>query len=151
MYCPFCSHDITQVLETRYQEDDNSIKRKRKCESCHGKFVTFESVQLSFPLVIKKDNSRQAYQRKKIEKSLMLALRKRPISIETLHITIQSIEQILLLIPKEISSQEIGILIMEALKKLDKIAYIRFASVYKNFENISDFKSVMKELGKNNG
>ncbi len=152
MRCPFCSSSNTQVLETRYQEDDNSIKRKRRCEECNSRFVTFEIVQLSFPLVIKKDGRREAYQRKKLEKSMVIALRKRPISLQTLEQAIRNIEKVLLIIPqKEINSQYIGTLMLEELKTIDKVAYIRFASVYQNFEDISDFNNMLQQLGKSSG
>ncbi len=149
MHCPFCRHNSTQVLETRYQDNDNKVKRKRKCDSCGEKFLTFEAIDLTFPLVIKKDGSKQAYQNTKLQKSLILALRKRPISLQTLHDTVTQIENKLLTIPKEVSSQQIGSFILDALKVLDEVAYIRFASVYRNFDNIADFNQVMQEINQN--
>ena len=149
MHCPFCASHLTQVLETRYQEDDNSIKRKRRCEECNSRFVTFEVVQICFPLVIKKDGITEAYQRKKLEKSMIIALRKRPVSLQTLEQAISNIEKSLLLTAKkQVDSQYIGILMLEQLKSIDKVAYIRFASVYQNFEDISDFNHMLQQLGK---
>jgi transcriptional repressor NrdR len=147
MHCPFCQHENTQVLDTRYQENENIIKRKRKCESCNAKFTTFETVHLSFPSILKRDGTRESYQRSKIEKSMLIALRKRPISLPELDNAIKNIEAKILAIPeREVPSKQIGIIMLDILKSIDKIAYIRFASVYQNFENVNDFNNLIIDL-----
>jgi transcriptional repressor NrdR len=147
MHCPFCKCENTQVLETRYQDVDNTIKRKRKCDACQARFVTLEVAHLLFPLIIKKDKRREAYQRSKLEKSMMIALRKREVSIPKLEQAMHNIEQLLLSSSqREIPSLQIGLWILQELKKMDKVAYMRFASVYQNFADINEFALILQEL-----
>ncbi len=147
MHCPFCKHENTQVLETRYQDIDNTMKRKRKCDNCHARFATVEVAHLLFPLIVKKDQRREAYQHAKLEKSMLIALRKREVSIPKLEQAIHNIEQMLLTSPeREVQSFQIGLWILHELKKLDKVAYMRFISVYKNFSDINEFSNILNEL-----
>ncbi|NMM38988.1 MAG: transcriptional repressor NrdR [Glaciimonas sp.] len=148
MKCPFCHHEDTQVLDTRASEEGDSIRRRRRCIKCEKRFTTYERIELTMPVIVKKNGSRVDFAAGKLRASLMLALRKRPVSAEAVDATISRIEQkILSLGEREISSGHIGELIMEELRQLDNIAYIRFASVYKNFEDLGAFQDAIKEVG----
>jgi transcriptional repressor NrdR len=147
MKCPFCHHEDTQVLDTRASEEGDSIRRRRRCAKCEKRFTTYERIELTMPVIVKKNGSRVEFAAGKLRASLMLALRKRPVSAEAVDATISRIEEkILSLGEREISSQRIGECIMEELKLLDKIAYIRFASVYRSFEDVAEFQSVIAEI-----
>jgi transcriptional repressor NrdR len=147
MKCPFCSHADTQVVETRMAEDGDFIRRRRQCAHCEKRFTTYERPDVTFPAVVKKDGRRIEYERAKLLGSLNLALRKRPVSTEQIDSAVERIEEKLLnLGVREIPSSRIGELVMRELKKLDKVAYIRFASVYRSFEDVDDFKSVVDEF-----
>lgn len=147
MKCPFCHHEDTQVLDTRASEEGDSIRRRRRCAKCEKRFTTYERIELTMPVIVKKNGSRVEFAAGKLRASLMLALRKRPVSAELVDATISRIEEkILSLGEREISSQRIGECIMEELKLLDKIAYIRFASVYRSFEDVAEFQNVIAEI-----
>ena len=147
MKCPFCGHADTQVVETRMAEDGDFIRRRRQCAHCEKRFTTYERPDLTFPAVVKKDGRRIDYERTKLIASLNLALRKRPVSTEQIDSAVERIEEKLLnLGVREIPSSRIGELVMRELKKLDKVAYVRFASVYRSFEDVDDFKSVVDEI-----
>ncbi|MES2014935.1 MAG: transcriptional regulator NrdR [Pseudomonadota bacterium] len=147
MKCPFCQHDDTQVLDTRVSEDD-SIRRRRRCAKCDKRFTTKERIELSMPIIVKKNGSRSEYATAKLRGSLMLALRKRPVSAEAIDMAIAAIEENLLTSgQREVESGYVGELVMAELKRLDKIAYIRFASVYKNFEDLAEFQDAIAEVG----
>ena len=147
MKCPFCGHLETQVVETRLAEDGGFIRRRRQCTACEKRFTTYEKPELSFPPIVKKDGRRIEYQRDKLRASLNLALRKRPVSTEQVDSAIERIEEKLLAMPsREVASNRIGELVMRELKKLDKVAYVRFASVYRSFEDIDDFKTLVDEV-----
>jgi transcriptional repressor NrdR len=149
MRCPFCSHTDTQVVETRISEDADSIRRRRQCASCEKRFTTYERAEVSFPAVVKKDGRRIDYETIKLRASLNLALRKRPVSTEQIDSAIERIEEKLLASPtREVQSSRIGELVMRELKRLDKVAYIRFASVYRSFEDIDDFRALVDEVRK---
>lgn len=149
MKCPFCSHDETQVVETRVSEDGGFIRRRRQCGACEKRFTTYERPEVSFPVVVKKDGRRIEYDASKLRASFALALRKRPVSTEQVGAAIERIEEKLLnLGQREIPSQRVGELVMRELKKLDKVAYIRFASVYRSFEDIDEFKTLVDEVRK---
>ncbi len=149
MRCPFCSHADTQVVETRISEDADSIRRRRQCASCEKRFTTYERPEVSFPAVVKKDGRRIDYETIKLRASLNLALRKRPVSTEQIDSAIERIEEKLLASPtREVQSSRIGELVMRELKRLDKVAYIRFASVYRSFEDIDDFRALVDEVRK---
>ena len=147
MKCPFCSHLETQVVETRVAEEANFIRRRRQCGACEKRFTTYERPDVSFPSVVKKDGRRIEYKRSKILGSMNLALRKRPISTEEVDAAIERIEETLLNLGlREVASNRLGELVMQELKKIDKVAYIRFASVYRRFEDINEFKTLVDEV-----
>lgn len=149
MKCPFCSHSETQVVETRISEDGDSIRRRRQCASCEKRFTTYERADVSFPSIVKKDGRRIEYERAKLLASMKLALRKRPVSIEQVDGAVARIEEKLLLLGvRELPSARIGELVMRELKKLDKVAYVRFASVYRSFEDIDEFKTLVDEVSR---
>lgn len=147
MKCPFCSHVDTQVVETRMSEDGDSIRRRRQCGSCQKRFTTYERPDVSFAAIVKKDGRRIEYERAKLLASMKLALRKRPVSTEQVDSAVERIEENLLSQGvRELPSARIGELVMRELKKLDKVAYVRFASVYRNFEDIDEFKTLVDEV-----
>ena len=147
MHCPYCSHTDTQVLDTRISEEGDSIRRRRRCESCERRFTTYERPELAMPVVVKKNGSRAEYDRAKLSGSLHLALRKRPVSAQAVEAAIGRIEDKLLSSgDREVPSERLGELVMRELKKIDKIAYIRFASVYRSFEDIDEFADVIREV-----
>jgi transcriptional repressor NrdR len=147
MKCPFCSNDETQVVETRVSEDGDFIRRRRQCIACEKRFTTYERPDVTFPAVVKKDGRRIDYERAKLQASMNLALRKRPVSTEQVDGAVERIEEKLLgLGVREIPSARIGELVMRELKKLDKVAYVRFASVYRSFEDIDEFKTLVDEV-----
>jgi transcriptional repressor NrdR len=139
--CPFCGHDDSQVKDSRPTEDNSAIRRRRQCEGCGGRFTTFERIQLRELVVIKSEGTREAFDREKLERSLSVACRKRPVDnaqIEKLASAIQ--RQLETLGESEIETKRIGEFVMDGLKALDSVAYIRFASVYKDFNEAKDFE-----------
>jgi transcriptional repressor NrdR len=149
MKCPFCGNADTQVVETRMAEDGDFIRRRRQCAHCEKRFTTYERPDVTFPAVVKKDGRRIDYERAKLLASLNLALRKRPVSTEQVDAAVERIEEKLLnLGVRELASSRIGELVMRELKKLDKVAYVRFASVYRSFEDVDEFKTVVDEIRK---
>ncbi|MEY4643616.1 MAG: transcriptional regulator NrdR [Hylemonella sp.] len=147
MKCPFCGHNDSQVVETRVSEEGDFIRRRRQCGSCEKRFTTYERPEVNFPAIVKKDGRRIEYERDKLRASMNLALRKRPVSTEQVDNAIERIEEKLLTLgQREIASNRIGELVMRELKKLDKVAYVRFASVYRSFEDIDEFKTLVDEV-----
>lgn len=147
MKCPFCADANTQVVDTRENEEGDTVRRRRRCVACEKRFTTYERVELQLPQVIKKNGSRTEYQRDKCKASMMLALRKRPVTTESLDAALDRIEERLVqLAQREVASDRIGELVMRELKKLDNIAYIRFASVYRNFEDVNEFSEAIREV-----
>ena len=147
MKCPFCQHEETQVLDTRVSEEGDSIRRRRRCMHCDKRFTTFERIELAMPVIVKKNGSRTDFDPLKLRASLMLALRKRPVSVEALDEALQRIKDKLLSSgEREVLSGHVGELAMRELKRLDKIAYIRFASVYKSFEDVAEFQNMIEEF-----
>lgn len=147
MKCPFCGHLETPVVETRVSEEGNFIRRRRQCGACEKRFTTYEKPEVSFPAIVKKDGRRIDYDRSKLLGSMRLALRKRPVSTEQVDSAVERIEEKLLALPsREVASTRLGELVMRELKKLDKVAYVRFASVYRSFEDIDDFKTLVDEV-----
>lgn len=147
MHCPFCSHDDTQVMETRTSDSGDSIRRRRRCPQCERRFTTYERVELQMPAVIKSRGVRVDYDRGKVEGSMRLALRKRPVSMEDFEEAVDKIEGRLFKIgTKEVESARIGELVMDELKRLDEVAYIRFASVYRKFEDIAAFTDAIEAM-----
>ena len=147
MKCPFCGHVETQVMETRMSEEGDSVRRRRSCGHCEKRFTTYERPDVSYPAVVKKDGRRIDYNRQKLLDSLNLALRKRPVSTEQVDSAIERIEDKLLTLgQREVTSTRIGELVMRELKKIDKVAYVRFASVYRSFEDVDEFKTLVDEF-----
>ncbi len=141
MRCPFCAHDDSQVKDSRPTEDNTSIRRRRQCESCGGRFTTFERVQLREVAVIKSEGKREPFDRAKIEQSVMLACRKRGIEQERIDQLVSGIQrQVETAGEGEVPSAKIGEMVMEGLRQLDSVAYIRFASVYRDFSEARDFE-----------
>lgn len=149
MKCPFCGHPDTQVVETRESEDGGFIRRRRRCAACDKRFTTYERPDVTFPAIVKKDGRRIEYERAKLLASMKLALRKRPVSTEQVDGAVERIEEKLLNLGlREVLSTRIGELVMYELKKLDKVAYVRFASVYRSFEDMDDFRTLVDEVGR---
>jgi len=147
MRCPFCSNEDTQVVDTRSNEGTNVIRRRRKCPKCDKRFTTYERVELRMPRLVKKDGSRTDFDRDKLVGSLMLALRKRPVATEEIDAAVDRIEEKLRSLgEREVPTTRVGDLVMRELAKLDKIAYIRFASVYRSFESPDDFREAVQEV-----
>lgn len=145
MKCPKCKHDDTKVVDSRETADGSEIRRRRECEKCNFRFTTFEQIETANFLVIKKDGSREPYNRKKIEGGVWKACEKRQVTEKQVHKLIDDLEAKWIGTGKEIPSRTIGEDVMDALKKLDEVAYIRFASVYRHFKDLESFK---KELAK---
>lgn len=149
MKCPFCGHLETQVVETRISEDADFIRRRRQCGACEKRFTTYERPDVSFPAIVKKDGRRIEYKRLKVLGSMNLALRKRTVSTGKVDAAVEHIEEKLLSLGvREVASNHIGELVMQELKKLDKVAYIRFASVYRSFEDIDEFRALVDEVAR---
>ena len=147
MKCPFCANSETQVVETRISEEGDFIRRRRQCGACEKRFTTYERPDVNVPAIVKKDGRRIEFERVKLRASMNLALRKRPVSTEQVDGAIERIEEKLLALgAREVPSTRIGELVMRELKKLDKVAYVRFASVYRSFEDIDEFRALVDEV-----
>ncbi len=147
MKCPFCGAAETTVADTRINDDGDIVRRRRRCLRCDKRFPTCERAEIRLPQVVKKNGSRVEFDREKLSASLWLALRKRPVSAEAIDLAITGIvEKLLTLGEREISSEKIGEMVMAELKHLDKVAYVRFASVYRNFEDVDEFSDIIREV-----
>jgi len=147
MRCTFCEHTETQVSETRESDEGDVIRRRRRCLSCDKRFTTYERPEIALPAVVKKDGTRAEYDPRKLRASMQLALRKRPVSVEQLDAAIVRIEEKLLSSgARELPSTRLGELVMRELKRIDKVAYVRFASVYRSFEDVDEFSKLIKEI-----
>jgi transcriptional repressor NrdR len=147
MRCPFCDHADTQVVETRETDDGAATRRRRRCLQCDKRFTTYERVELALPVLVKRNGMRAEFDRRKLRASMSLALRKRPVSAEAVDAAIHRIEERLLgLGLREVGSERVGELVMRELKKLDKIGYVRFASVYRSFEDVDEFADAIEEV-----
>jgi transcriptional repressor NrdR len=147
MKCPFCHHADTQVIDSRASDEGAVIRRRRRCLGCDKRFTTYERVELAMPTLIKRGGMRAEYDRNKLRASMLLALRKRPVPREAVDEAISRIEEKLLsAAQREVKSEKLGELVMRELKRLDKVAYIRFASVYRSFEDVDEFAEVVKEV-----
>ncbi|MBR3517334.1 MAG: transcriptional repressor NrdR [Lachnospiraceae bacterium] len=147
MKCPFCGHENTRVVDSRPAEDNASIRRRRVCDECDKRFTTYEKVETIPLIVIKKDNNREPYDRKKIEDGILLATHKRPISADEIRTLVNDVEnEIFKREEKEVPSAMIGEIVMERLEKLDTVAYVRFASVYREFKDINTFMDELKKV-----
>ncbi len=146
MKCPYCGYQESKVVDSRHSEDGTSIRRRRECLSCQKRFTTYETVESLPIVVVKKDNSRQAFDRNKVLNGMVRACEKRPVSLRELEAATADIEQIIQnSLEREVSTGKIGELVMERLKPLDEVSYVRFASVYRQFKDINSF---MHELNK---
>lgn len=149
MHCPFCNFTDTKVIDSRLTVDNSKVKRRRECVSCENRWSTLESADLNLPRVIKKDNSREDFSENKVERGIVRALNKRSVDKDAIDIAIQNIKNKLKAISdKEIISSQIGILVMQELKDLDQVAYIRFASVYHSFEDLQAFQDIINIIEK---
>lgn len=147
MKCPFCNNDDTRVIDSRPAEDNNSIRRRRICDECGKRFTTYEKIETIPLIIIKKDNNRETYNRAKIEAGILRACHKRPVSAQDITKLVNDVEnEIFNLEDKEIRSDVIGELVMNKLKDLDAVAYVRFASVYREFKDINTFMDELKSV-----
>ncbi|MBE6014097.1 MAG: transcriptional repressor NrdR [Lachnospiraceae bacterium] len=147
MKCPFCSSDDTKVIDSRPADDNSSIRRRRMCDKCGKRFTTYEKVETIPLVVIKKDNNREPYDRAKIESGVLRACHKRPVSINQINALIDEVEnEVFSMEDKEIPSQVIGEIVMRKLKDLEEVAYVRFASVYREFKDVNTFMDELKKI-----
>lgn len=147
MRCPFCSGEDTQVVETRESDEGDVVRRRRRCAACDKRFTTYERAEFAMPAVVKKDGSRVDFSLDKLRGSMELALRKRPVSIEQVDAAMDRIRDKLLATgAREVASARLGELMMRELKRLDKVAYVRFASVYKSFEDVDEFRQLLEGI-----
>jgi len=145
--CPYCSHDDTQVVETRESDEGDVIRRRRRCLGCDKRFTTYERSEIALPAVVKKDGSRVEFDPAKIRASMLLALRKRPVSTEQVDAALDRIQDKLLASgAREVPSARMGELVMRELKRIDKVAYVRFASVYREFEDVDAFRQLIRDI-----
>jgi transcriptional repressor NrdR len=147
MKCPYCGHSETQVVETRIAEDASTIRRRRQCAGCEKRFTTYERTEIHLPAIVKKDGRRTDYSADKLRASFSLALRKRPVPTAAIDGAIECIEErIRNQSARELPSSQIGEWVMQELEKLDKVAYIRFASVYRSFTDVGDFTALVDQF-----
>ena len=147
MKCPYCNHPDTRVIDSRPAEDGSAIRRRRSCDECGKRFTTYEKVETIPLIIIKKDNNREQYNRSKIERGIIRACYKRPVSAEAIQKTVERIEiKIFNLEAKEVSSTDVGEIVMDELKELDEVAYVRFASVYREFKDVNTFMDEIKKI-----
>lgn len=147
MRCPYCGHQDTNVVETRTSDEGDAMRRRRRCSHCDKRFTTYERAELAMPAVVKKNGNRTEFDRAKLRASMMLALRKRNVSVDLLDAAIARIENTLFTSgEREVGTSQIGELVMRELKRLDKVAYVRYASVYRQFEDIDAFSQLIREI-----
>ncbi|MBB3281037.1 MULTISPECIES: transcriptional regulator NrdR [unclassified Roseateles] len=147
MRCPFCGHGDTQVSETRESDEGDVVRRRRRCQSCDKRFTTYERAEIALPMVVKKDGTRAEFDMGKLRASMTLALRKRPVSIEQIDAALERIQEKLLSSgAREIPSTKLGEHVMRELKRIDKVAYVRFASVYRSFEDVDEFRQLIRDI-----
>jgi transcriptional repressor NrdR len=147
MRCPYCSHDDTQVVETRESDEGDVIRRRRRCLKCDKRFTTYERAEIALPAVVKKDGTRANFDPAKLRASMLLALRKRPVSMEQVDSALDRIqERLLASAAREVPSSRLGELVMRELKRIDKVAYVRFASVYRSFEDVDEFRRLIRDI-----
>lgn len=149
MKCPFCGTDDTQVIDSRVNDEGDAIRRRRRCSQCDKRFTTYETADLQLPQVVKQNGTREEFLREKLRSSFTRALHKRPVPTEYVDRAIEHIVQkILARGEREVSSRDLGEIVMQELKLMDKVAYIRFASVYRSFQDVEDFSDVIRDLDK---
>jgi transcriptional repressor NrdR len=151
VHCPFCGHSETRVIDSRLAGEGTQVRRRRQCEACEERFTTFESAQLAMPAVVKRDQRRQPFDEEKLRRGLRKALEKRPVSDEQVEAAVERIGRALRATgEREVPSRRVGELVMEALRDLDQVAYVRFASVYRSFEDIDAFRQEVERLHRRN-
>jgi len=147
MHCPFCQHDDTRVIDSRVSDDGSTIRRRRECEACGERFNTFETAELKLPAIVKSDGRREAFDERKLRTSFDRALQKRPVSAEAIDVAVRAVVHALRLTgERELPSLRVGEFVMAELKKLDQVAYVRFASVYRKFEDVQAFREEIERL-----
>ena len=147
MRCPYCTSEETQVVETRESDEGSVIRRRRRCLGCDKRFTTYERPEIALPVVVKKDGARAEFDPAKLRGSMMLALRKRPVSVEQVEAALERIQDKLLASgAREVPSARLGELVMRELKRIDKVAYVRFASVYRSFEDVDEFRQLIRDI-----
>ena len=147
MKCPFCNQDSSRVIDSRPADDNTSIRRRRECENCGKRFTTYEKVETIPLIVIKKDKNREPYDRNKVKSGIVRSCHKRPVSMEQIEATVEAIENIIFnMEEKEIESMRIGEIVMDKLKDLDEVAYVRFASIYREFKDVETFMDELKKM-----
>ncbi|MEO7252471.1 MAG: transcriptional regulator NrdR [Arenimonas sp.] len=147
MHCPFCQHEDTRVIDSRVSEDGSTIRRRRECEQCEERFNTFETAELKLPALVKSDGRREGFDERKLRTGFERALQKRPVSGEQVDVAVRNVIHALRMTgEREIPSRRLGVFVMDELKKLDQVAYVRFASVYRRFEDVADFREEIERL-----
>ena len=147
MHCPFCQHEDTRVIDSRVSDDGATIRRRRECEQCNERFNTFETAELKLPAVVKSDGRREAFDERKLRTSFNRALQKRPVASDEVDAAVRSvIDDVRRSGEREMASMLVGELVMRELKKLDQVAYVRFASVYRSFEDVQAFREEIEKL-----
>lgn len=149
MRCPFCNHVDTQVVETRESDEGDAVRRRRRCTHCDKRFTTYERPEIELPSLVKRNGARTPYAREKLKASMMLALRKRPVPTEAVDAAVDAIEARLRGSgEREVLTTQVGEWVMVELRKLDKVAYVRYASVYRSFDDVSEFVDAIQEAGR---
>jgi transcriptional repressor NrdR len=152
MHCPFCSHTETKVIDSRLVAEGDQVRRRRECLQCGERFTTFESAELVMPRVIKNNGSRQPFDEEKLRSGLLRGLEKRPVGLEEIESVINRIKHRLRATgEREVQTRDVGELVMDELRDLDDVAYVRFASVYRSFQDINEFKEVIERMGRGKG
>jgi len=147
MHCPFCNHEETQVVETRESDEGDVVRRRRRCLHCEKRFTTYERIEIALPAVVKRNGARVEFDPAKLRGSMELALRKRQVSVEQIDAAVERIRDKLLASgAREVPSTRVGELVMRELKRLDKVAYVRFASVYRSFEDVDEFRQLIRDI-----
>jgi len=149
MRCPFCSAQETRVIDSRLADEGSQVRRRRECMQCRERFTTYESAELSFPAIIKRDHSREPFQEKKLRAGILRALEKRPVGSNAIEAAITRIKKSLMTMgEREIPARQLGGMVIQELSVLDHVAYVRFASVYRSFQDVSEFTEVIEDLKK---
>ncbi len=149
VYCPFCADSETKVIDSRLVGEGNQVRRRRECQSCGERFTTFETAELVLPRVIKNNGSRQPFDEEKLRSGLLRALEKRPVDLENIEATVDRIKHRLRATgEREVNTREVGELVMDELRELDDVAYVRFASVYRSFQDVNEFQREIEAMDK---
>lgn len=147
MHCPFCQHEDTRVIDSRESDDGSTIRRRRECEACNERFNTFETAEIKLPALVKSDGRREAFEEVKLRTGFERSLQKRPVSAEQIDAAVRSVIHSLRMTgEREIASRRVGEFVMDELKKLDQVGYVRFASVYRSFQDVADFREEIERL-----